>query len=425
MLDETLPKGEFDFVEEIAGPIPIRVLGHMLGVPDEHLDKLVELGDRMLVPTDPDLTPPSTLTPEESKYLPFGSEAGAELLELGRPLIEERKGHPCGDVLSILANAEIGGCPVSQHDLDNNLALLVVAGNETTRQGMALGMLALMEHPDQLELLRSDPSIMPSAVDELIRYASPVWHFRRTAVADTELRGVTIRKGERVVVWFAAANRDPEAFPDPHRLDLTRKRDVHAAFGRGGPHFCLGAHLARLEMAVLFEQLLPRIASIELTGPPARLRSNFTNGLKRLPVRVVEAADAPGGWYARPTSGAKRCVRRRDERTRSGWRRSSATACGSCASPIPICTACCAARTCRSASSRRRSRRTGSRSARRSRRSTSATTSCPASSTASATSTSRRCPRRSRSCRGRRRWPGACPTSRPTASPTAPTRAAR
>jgi cytochrome P450 len=289
-LDETLPKGEFCFVEEIAGPIPIRVLGHMLGVPDEHLDKLVELGDRMLVPTDPDLTPPSTLTPEQAKYLPFGSEAGAELLELGRPLIEERKGHPCGDVLSILANAEIGGCPVSQHDLDNNLALLVVAGNETTRQGMALGMLALMEHPDQLELLRSDPALMPTAVDELIRYASPVWHFRRTALADTELRGVRIRAGERVVVWFAAANRDPEEFPDPHRLDLTRKRDVHAAFGRGGPHFCLGAHLARLELAVLFEQLLPRLASIELAGPPARLRSNFTNGLKRLPVRVVEAS---------------------------------------------------------------------------------------------------------------------------------------
>ena len=289
ILDETLPKGEFCFVEEIAGPIPIRVLGHMLGVPDEHLDKLVELGDRMLVPTDPDLTPPTTLTPEQSKYLPFGSEAGAELLELGRPLIQERKGHPCGDVLSILANAEIGGCPVSQHDLDNNLALLVVAGNETTRQGMALGMLALMEHTDQLELLRSDSSLMPAAVDELIRFASPVWHFRRTATMDTELRGVRIRAGERVVVWFAAANRDAEAFPDPHRLDLTRKRDVHAAFGRGGPHFCLGAHLARLEMAVLFEQLLPRLESIELTGPPARLRSNFTNGLKRLPVRVVEA----------------------------------------------------------------------------------------------------------------------------------------
>ena len=310
MLDETLPKGEFCFVEEIAGPIPIRVLGHMLGVPDEHLDKLVELGDRMLVPTDPDLTPPTTLTPEQSKYLPFGSEAGAELLELGRPLIQERKGHPCGDVLSILANAEIGGCPVSQHDLDNNLALLVVAGNETTRQGMALGMLALMEHPDQLELLRSDPSLMPSAVDELIRYASPVWHFRRTAAADTELRGVRIREGERVVVWFAAANRDPEAFPDPHRLDLTRKRDVHAAFGRGGPHFCLGAHLARLEMAVLFEQLLPRLESIELTGPPARLRSNFTNGLKRLPVRVVEArlgSPDAGARLARPPRANDAC----------------------------------------------------------------------------------------------------------------------
>jgi cytochrome P450 len=288
-LDETLPLGEFDFVEEIAAPIPIRVLGHLLGVGDEHLDQLVELGDRMLVPTDPDLTPPSTLTPEQSKYLPFGSEAGAELLELGRPMIEERKGHPCGDVLSILAHAEIGGCPVSQHDPDNTLARLVVARNETTRHGMAHGLAALIEHPGQMELLRSDLSLMPCAVDELIRYASPVWHFRRTAVADTELRGVAIRKGERVVVWFAAANRDPEAFPDPHRLDLTRKRDVHAAFGRGGPHFCLGAHLARLEMAVLFEHLLPRLASIELTGPPARLRSNFTNGLKRMPVRVVEA----------------------------------------------------------------------------------------------------------------------------------------
>ena len=290
MLDETLPKGEFDFVEEIAGPIPIRVLGHMLGVPDEHLDKLVELGDRMLVPTDPDLTPPTTLTPEESKYLPFGSEAGAELLELGRPLIHERKGHPCGDVLSILANAEIGGCPVSQHDLDNNLALLVVAGNETTRQGMALGMLALMEHPDQMELLRSDPSLMPSAVDELIRYASPVWHFRRTAVADTELRGVQDRARASA---SSCGSRPPTATPrrSPIRTASTSRASATCTprSAAAGPHFCLGAHLARLEMAMLFEQLLPRLASIELTGPPARLRSNFTNGLKRLPVRVVES----------------------------------------------------------------------------------------------------------------------------------------
>ena len=263
----------------------------MLGVPDEHLDKLVELGDRMLVPTDPDLTPPRTLTPEQSKYLPFGSEAGAELLELGRPLIEERKGHPCGDVLSILANAEIGGCPVSQHDLDNNLALLVVAGNETTRQGMALGMLALMEHPDQLELLRSDPSLMPSAVDELIRYASPVWHFRRTAVS--RHRAARRRASARASA-SSSGSRRPTAIPrrSPTRTGSTSRASATctrrsgaaartSASARTSPGSrwpCSSSSCCRASR------------SIELTGPPARLRSNFTNGLKRLPVRVVEAS---------------------------------------------------------------------------------------------------------------------------------------
>ena len=152
---------------------------------------------------------------------------------------------------------------------------------------MALGMLALMQYPDQLELLRSERRL-PYAVDELIRYASPVWYFRRTARRH-RARGMQIRAGDKVVVWFGSANRDPERFPDPDRLDLTRQRDVHAAFGRGGPHFCLGAHLARLELTVLFQELLPRIASIELTGPVDRLRSNFGNGLKRMPVRVVQA----------------------------------------------------------------------------------------------------------------------------------------
>lgn len=189
-------------------------------------------------------------------------------------------------MLSILANAQVDGCPVSSVDLDNNFALFVVAGNETTRQGMALGTLALLRHPEALADLCAHPEIMQTAVDELIRFASPVWHFRRTATEDTEIRGVPIKAGQRVVVWFAAANRDPEVFPDPHRLDLRRKRDEHAAFGRGGPHFCLGAHLARLEISVLLERMLPRLRSIELTGEPRRLRSNFTNGLKSMPVRV-------------------------------------------------------------------------------------------------------------------------------------------
>jgi cytochrome P450 len=289
VLDETLPLGEFDFVERIAAPIPIRVLGHLLGVPDEHLDRLVELGDAMLVDTDPELARVLAGSEEHDRYRfePFGSPDAAELCAIGRGIYADRREHPQDDILTLVAEAKIDGCPLDERALDNTFAILVVAGNETTRQAMALGMLALMRFPDQLELLRSGDIDWRNAMDELIRYASPVWYFRRTATRDVELQGTQIRAGDKVVVWFGSANRDPERFPDPDRLDLTRPRDVHAAFGRGGPHFCLGAHLARLELTVLFQELVPRIASIELTGPVDRLRSNFGNGLKRMPVRVV------------------------------------------------------------------------------------------------------------------------------------------
>jgi cytochrome P450 len=289
MLDDAMERDEVEFVHDIARVIPIRALGHMLGVPEEHLPRLVELGDRMIIDTDPEIAHILAGSPEAEafKYQPFGSEAAAELCALGRPLIEDRRRCPREDVLSILANMEVDGRPLSQVELDNNFALFVVAGNETTRQGMALGLLQLIENPWAMEELRNDPSLFPTAIDELIRLASPVWHFRRTATEDTELRGVTIRKGERVVVWFAAGCRDPEVFPEPDRLVLTRKRDEHPAFGRGGPHFCLGAHLARLEIAIMIEELVQRVESVELLAPPRRLRSNFTNGLKELRVRLV------------------------------------------------------------------------------------------------------------------------------------------
>jgi cytochrome P450 len=289
MLDEAMQRDEVEFVHDIARVIPIRALGHMLGVPEEHLGRLVELGDRMIIDTDPEIAHILAGSPEAEafKYQPFGSEAAAELCALGRPLIEERQRCPREDVLSILANMEIDGKPLTQVELDNNFALFVVAGNETTRQGMALGLLQLIEHPEAMQALRDDPSLFPTGIDELIRLASPVWHFRRTATEDTELRGVQIRKGERVVVWFAAACRDPDVFPDPDRLVLTRKRDEHTAFGRGGPHFCIGAHLARLEIAIMIEELVQRVDGVELLAPPRRLRSNFTNGLKELRVRFV------------------------------------------------------------------------------------------------------------------------------------------
>jgi cytochrome P450 len=176
---------------------------------------------------------------------------------------------------------------LSEREFQNYFALLLIAGNETTRHTISHGMLALMENPEQLRRLREDRSLMPAAVEEILRWATPVLHFRRTATRDTELGGVKIRKGDKVVTWYISANRDGEAFPDPDRFDITRQPNEHVTFGPGGPHFCLGAHLARLETRILFEELLPRLESIELTGPVERMRSNFVNGIKHMPVRAV------------------------------------------------------------------------------------------------------------------------------------------
>lgn len=289
VLDEAFEKQDICWVHDVAALIPIRVLGTLLGLPESQWDRFIELGDRMIIDSDPEIAKFVVGSPEAEayKYLPFGSEAAAELCAMGRETIDRRRAQPEDDVLSILATMEIGGCPLGDRDLDNNFALFVVAGNETTRQSMALGLLALLRDDRAMAEFSQPGAVTPQSVDELVRIASPVWHFRRTATEDTELHGVEIKAGERVVVWFAAANRDPDAFPDPHRLDFTRKKDEHLAFGRGGPHYCLGTHLARLEIQVLYEQLFPRLKSIEQTGPERRLVSNFTNGLKEFPVRIT------------------------------------------------------------------------------------------------------------------------------------------
>ena len=150
-------------------------------------------------------------------------------------------------------------------------------------------MLALMEHPEQLKLLQEEPERIPRATEEILRWATPVHHFRRTATRDLELRGAEIKRGDKVVTWFTSANRDEEVFPDPYTFDVTRTPNDHVTFGPGGPHFCLGAHLARLETKILFQELLPRVKSIELAGPVERIRSDFVNGIKRMPVRVRTA----------------------------------------------------------------------------------------------------------------------------------------
>jgi cytochrome P450 len=297
VLDRALPLGEFDFVEEIAKQLPIRVLARLLGAPDEDNDRLIDWGDRMIGNTDPELADVLHDSPESDRYrlLPFRSPAALELFEYGHRLAAERRREPTDDLVSTLVHTEIDGERLTEREFDTMFLLLVVAGNETTRQAIAHGMLALVEHPEEWRRLREDPDLVwASGADEILRWSSPVLHFRRTATRDVELRGQTIRAGEKVVIWYGSANFDEEVFADPLRFDVGRKPNPHVTFGGGGPHYCLGAHLAKLEVQVMFDLLLPRLESLELAGPPERMRTNFTNALKRMPVRVTVAEPADG-----------------------------------------------------------------------------------------------------------------------------------
>lgn len=289
ILEHAFSEVEFDFVEEVAAQLPIRVLARILGVPEEDTPKLVAWGDQMIGNTDPDMTHVLWDSAESEKYrlYPFRSPAALELFEYGHWLAAERRREPRSDLVTKLLFAEIDGDRLTEREFDNMFLLLVVAGNETTRQAIAHGLQAFVEHPDQIQRLQANPDLMPTAVEEILRWASPVLHFRRTATCDAELRGQTIRRGDKVVVWFVSGNRDEEVFEDPFRFDIGRTPNEHMAFGKGGVHLCLGAFLARLEIRVMFEELLPRLHTIQLSGKPTRMRTNFTNGLKHMPVRIV------------------------------------------------------------------------------------------------------------------------------------------
>jgi cytochrome P450 len=291
-LDAALAKGRFDFVREIAADFPINVLARMLDVPDGDTQKLIDWGNRIIGNTDPDYADVLLHSEESERYrdLPFRSPAALEVFAYGRELAAERRGGVGTDLVSKLVNqAPSDGVPLSDNDFDNYFLLLVVAGNETTRHAISHSMLALLEHPEQLARLRDDPSLIPVAVEEFLRWASPVYHFRRTATRDVEVGGKRIREGDKVVLWFASGNRDEDVFADPYTLDIARTPNDHLTFGKGSPHFCLGNTLARLEIRVMFEELLPRLADIRLAGGVRRVRSNFVNGIKELPVEVTLA----------------------------------------------------------------------------------------------------------------------------------------
>lgn len=289
-LDVALEKDRFDFVDEVAADFPIRVLARLLGVPEEDTDQLIAWGNRMVGNTDPESADVLASDPESEKYrdLPFRSPAALEVFDYGFALANERRGGTGDDLVSKLVNGTpIDGIELDDRDFRNYFLLLVVAGNETTRHTISHTMNHLINHPDQVAILREDPSKIEWAVEEFLRYASPVYHFRRTATRDADLGGRSIKAGDKVVVWFASGNRDSDIFDDPYRFDVQRRPNEHMAFGRGGPHMCLGNSLARLEIRVMFEDLLSRDVELAHDGDIDYLRSNFVHGIKRFPVRVV------------------------------------------------------------------------------------------------------------------------------------------
>ena len=205
-------------------------------------------------------------------------------------LAKKRREDPRDDIVTALLKADLDGDQLSEMDFNVFFLLLAVAGNETTRNAISHGMNALLDNPDQFAMMAKDPSLVPSATEEILRWASPVMFFRRNVTKETVLRGQQFKPGDKVSIWYISANRDEDIFPNPFTFDIKRTPNQHVAFGGGGPHFCLGASLARMEMSILFEELVKRVASVERTGPVKRLRSNFINGLKHLPVRITPRA---------------------------------------------------------------------------------------------------------------------------------------
>lgn len=291
ILDTALAKGSFDATKEIARQLPMRMLGQILGTPDEDLDWLVEKGDQLIANTDPEFTKHvlDQVDTEAYRLMPFRSPAGAELYEYAKKLMADKQAR--GDtkgVLHLILQPDSHGNVISELEFRNFFCLLVAAGNDTTRYSIAASLFALANRPALMEQLRNGgPSIWETAPDEFIRWASPTMHFRRTATRDFELHGKTVREGDKVLLWFVSGNRDDEAFESPLEIDLARTPNRHIAFGQGGPHICLGMWLARLEVRILLQEFVKRVKVLEQAGPHEFLRSNFIGGIKRLPVKVT------------------------------------------------------------------------------------------------------------------------------------------
>ncbi|RMH67413.1 MAG: cytochrome P450 [Actinomyces sp.] len=287
LLDRVTPKGECDFVIDVAAQLPLMAIADIVGVPDRDRDLLFDWSNRTIGGNDPEYARgdgDDAATEFESAMI--------EMAMYAHELTERKRREPADDLWTRLTEARVtmeDGTVVELSELERDLffTLLVVAGNETTRNAITKGLIAFLDHPDQWRLLAERPELITSATEEILRFTSPVNFFRRTATADTELGGQRIAAGDKLTLWYPSANRDESVFVDSWRFDITRDPNPHVAFGAGGAHYCLGANLARLEIEVLFAELVRRIPDVEAAGPAERLRMNLVDGVKHLPIRFT------------------------------------------------------------------------------------------------------------------------------------------
>jgi cytochrome P450 len=292
IIDRVIERGECDFVSDIAAPLPLGIICDMMGIPESQHQMVFEKTNIILGLGDPEFTD------DPKKIIPIALGAGSELAALMNEMAELRRKNPQDDLTSSLLSADQEEGAMTGAELASFFVLLVVAGNETTRNAISHGMKALCDYPDERRKWSADfEGIAPTAIEEIIRWATPVIHMRRTCTRDTELGGQAMKEGDKIVLFYSSANRDEKVFADPHRFDVTRTPNEHVGFGGPGPHFCLGANLARREIRVMFDRILHRLPDLEITGPPARLESNFIHGIKRMP-----CAFTPGKPDATPQS---------------------------------------------------------------------------------------------------------------------------
>ena len=276
-LDAAVARGVCDFAVDVAAELPLAVIAELLGVPPEDRHMVFGWTNRLIAADDPEYA----VTPDER------IEAAVSMFLYAQQLAGQRRAEPRDDIISSLLNAEIDGDRLGEMELNMFFLMLAVAGGDTTRHSLGQGMHALIEHPDQYALLAEDPDrYITGATEEILRWATPVMFFRRNTTRAVELRGQSIGTDEKISLWYISANRDDDVFDDPFRFDITRDPNPHVAFGGGGPHYCLGAQLARLQISVLFGELLQRVSCVEAVGPADWVRSNFVAGIKHLPVQL-------------------------------------------------------------------------------------------------------------------------------------------